>query len=133
MAEKYTAEQVIQAVRKNKGILTLAARDLGCTRQTLHNYVNRYTTVADEVSSQREGLLDLAEGKLFEQVNAGNITAIIFTLKTLGKHRGYIERQEHSGPDGGALKIEFEYVNSPYPTTPVPSGASRDTQEPEEV
>lgn len=94
MAEKYTAEQVIQAVRKNKGILTLAARDLGCTRQTLHNYVNRYTTVADEVSSQREGLLDLAEGKLFEQVNAGNITAIIFTLKTLGKHRGYIERQE---------------------------------------
>lgn len=98
-ASKYTAEQVIEAVRKNKGILTLVARDLGCTRQTIHNYVNRYPTIAAAVEDERESLLDMAEGKLFDQVNKGNITAIIFTLKTLGKHRGYVERQEveHKG------------------------------------
>src|SRR3990167_6133961 len=95
---KYTAEQVIEAVRRNKGILTLAARDLHCTRQTVHNYVNRYPTIKAAMDDERDSLLDMAEGKLFEQVRKGNMTAIIFTLKTLGKHRGYVERQEVSGP-----------------------------------
>jgi predicted transcriptional regulator len=92
---KYSAEQVIEAVRRNRGILTLVAKDLGCTRQTVHSYVKRYPTIAQAVEDERESLLDLAEGSLFEQVRKGNITAIIFTLKTLGKHRGYVERQEH--------------------------------------
>ena len=43
---KFTVEEVIAAVKKNRGILTLAAKELGCARQTLHNYVNRYPTVA---------------------------------------------------------------------------------------
>ena len=51
--------------------------------------------------------MDLAEKRLFDLVNEGHPSAIIFTLKTLGKHRGYIERQEHeiSGPAGGAIRI----------------------------
>ena len=100
---KFTVEEVIAAVKKNRGILALAAKELGCARQTLHNYVNRYPTVAQAVSDERESLLDLAEGSLFEQVRKGNITAIIFTLKTIGKSRGYVERQEVTGADGGAI------------------------------
>ena len=61
------------------------------------------------MSDERESLLDLAEGSLFDQVRKGNITAIIFTLKTIGKHRGYVERQEVTGADGG--KVQIEYVN----------------------
>lgn len=67
----------------------------------------------------RNRLLDLAEKRLFDLVNEGHPSAIIFTLKTLGKHRGYIERQEHeiSGPGGGALRIIFEVVDErPAPT-----------------
>jgi hypothetical protein len=71
----------------------------------MHNYVRRYATVAAEVTSQRDVLLDMTEAKLFEQVNRGNITAIIFTLKTLGKSRGYIERQEVTGRDGGPIEV----------------------------
>jgi predicted transcriptional regulator len=98
---RYTAKEIIAAVRKNKGILTLVARELGCTRQTVHNYVKRYPTIAAAVQEERDSLLDLAEGKLFEQVNKGNMTAIIFTLKTLGKHRGYIERRDVDVTTGG--------------------------------
>ena len=39
-------------------------------------------------------MVDVAEGRLNQAVNNGDLTAIIFTLKTLGKSRGYIERQE---------------------------------------
>ena len=100
---KFSVDQVIEAVRHNRGILTLAARELGCTRQTIHNYANRYATIASEVTSQRESFLDLAETKLIEQVQNGNITAIIFTLKTIGKSRGYVERTEMTGSDGSPL------------------------------
>lgn len=105
----HTAEQVIEAVRKNKGILTLVARDLRVTRQTVHNYVNRFPTIAKAVEDERNSLLDMAEGKLFEQVQKGNMTAIIFTLKTLGKSRGYIEhiRNELTGAEGSPIVINI--------------------------
>ena len=109
---KFTVEEVIAAVKKNRGILALAAKELGCARQTLHNYVNRYPTVAQAVSDERESLLDLAEGSLFEQVRKGNITAIIFTLKTLGKSRGYVERQEVTGADGGAVVVKWDEIDA---------------------
>jgi len=108
---KFTVEEVIAAVKKNRGILTLAAKELGCARQTLHNYVNRYPTVAQAVSDERESLLDLAEGSLFEQVRKGNITAIIFTLKTIGKHRGYVERQEVTGADSSPIELIVKYAD----------------------
>jgi hypothetical protein len=38
--------------------------------------------------------LDLAESKLHEEILGGNTAAIIFFLKTKGKKRGYVERQE---------------------------------------
>jgi hypothetical protein len=38
--------------------------------------------------------LDFAESKLHEQIRTGNVASIIFFLKTKGKVRGYIERQE---------------------------------------
>ena len=109
---KYTVEQVIDAIRESKGILTVAARKLACSRSTLQRYVSNYPTVAQAVNDERESLLDLAEGSLFEQVRKGNITAIIFTLKTIGKHRGYVERQEVTGADGGAVIVKWDDENN---------------------
>ena len=44
------------------------------------------------LSDAREDALDLAESKLMEAIRNGNLTAIIFFLKTRGKSRGYSER-----------------------------------------
>ena len=104
----HTVEQVIEAVRKSKGILTLTAKELGVSRQTVHKYVNKYPTIKAAVDSEREALLDMAEGSLFDQVRKGNITAIIFTLKTLGKHRGYVERQEFAGVKDQPIVIRWD-------------------------
>ncbi len=101
MARKngYTAEQMIDAIQKANGIKAAAARVLGCSRTTIDRYIANYATVAQAYEESRETLIDMAEGKLFEQIKGGNITAIIFALKTIGKHRGYVERieQQHSG------------------------------------
>ena len=53
---------------------------------------------------EREGLKDFAEGKLMQQIDGGNITAIIFYLKTQAKDRGYIEKVEHEFDAADNLK-----------------------------
>jgi len=39
--------------------------------------------------------LDFAESKLHENISKGKEVSTIFFLKTKGKKRGYVERQEH--------------------------------------
>jgi len=104
MAEKYNAQQMIDAIQDAKGILTVAARKLQCSRMTVYRYINKYNTVKDAYEEANESNIDFVETKLMEQINKGNITAIIFFLKTKAKHRGYVERQEFTGKDGEKLE-----------------------------
>ena len=101
--QQYTAEQMIKALTEAKGLVSVAARMLGCSRQTVYNHINKQVTVKQAMEDARETMTDFAEGKLFEQINTGNITAIIFYLKTQGKSRGYVERQELTGKDGESI------------------------------
>ena len=107
MKEKFTAPQIIDALREKHGNLSAAARFLGCDRHTVLRYINAYPTVKAVADEERETLIDFAENQLFQQVKDGNITAIIFTLKTIGKSRGYVERQEVTGAEGKALTIKW--------------------------
>lgn len=120
---RYKAEEVAQAIIESDGILAAAARKLGCARKTVYSYIENYATVNDAYQEASETVLDLAESKLIDAVESGQLPAIMFVLKTKGKHRGYVERQEVTGADGDRLKIE--YVNDWRNSTPLPpSGAS---------
>jgi len=105
--ERLTTDEVIKALTDAHGLITVAARSLNVHRSTVENYIKRHPSVAQAKADAREGILDLAEGKLFQAVNAGELAAVFFVLKTIGKVRGYVERQETSGPDGGAIEIKI--------------------------
>lgn len=49
---------------------------------------------AQGLEDAEESLVDLIESKLIKAVNGGNITAIIFFLKSKAKDRGYTEKLE---------------------------------------
>ena len=104
----HTAADVAQAIRDTNGMVSAAARKLGVSRQTVYRYINQYVSVKEAVDDAREQLLDMTESKLFEAVKDGNVTAAMFVLKTVGRNRGYVERQElqHSGPGGKPVQIE---------------------------
>jgi hypothetical protein len=104
---KVTTPQVIEAIRENKGFITQAAKSLGISRRHLHRLINRHPTIKEAVEDAKEEMKDFTESKLYQGINDGNPTLIIFHLKTQAKDRGYIERQEidHSG----AVKIEVIY------------------------
>jgi len=98
-----TAERIIKALGETQGLLTMAARKAGVSYTTVKRYAAEFPSVKQAVQDAKESMLDFAEGKLYQKIKAGDNTAILFYLKTQGKSRGYIERQEITGSDGSAM------------------------------
>ena len=103
---KLTKSSLERALRANGGIQTKAAASLGVPRMTVHRALIRWPELRDVIIEAREELLDDAEDGLRELVAARNVASIIFTLKTIGKSRGYSERHEVTGPGGGPLAVD---------------------------
>ena len=104
---KFTAEQVAGAIRETRGLVTLAAQRLDCSPDTVRNYAKRYVSVAQALRDEREKMTDLAELSLYNAIQNRDAWAVCFYLKTQGKDRGYVERQEHTGANGGPLQVTF--------------------------
>lgn len=113
MGYRYNADQMIEAIVAAEGNLSAAARALGCNRATVHRYVNAYATVRDAYEDAVEIKLDHVESKLHENIDKNDTTSIIFYLKTKGKHRGYVERQEFTGKDGESMQVNFVWKEAP--------------------
>jgi hypothetical protein len=103
---KYTLSKVIDALRTHHGLLALAADELGCSRQTLYNYAERYPLVAAVLVDERERLIDLAENGLYHHLQERSPWAIAFVLKSLGRGRGYGEPGARPAPQGFSDRLE---------------------------
>jgi len=75
----------------------------------LYEWCKEDTTFKDLVENAKELAIDSVEAKLFNLIEANDTTATIFFLKTRGKNRGYIERQEITGADGKDLAINLVF------------------------
>jgi hypothetical protein len=107
---KYTDGQIIEALEKSRGMVYVAARLLKCSPDTILKRIKDKVAVAEVVQAQAELFVDTAELKLIESVNNGDSWAIQFALKTKGKNRGYVEKQEIDG--SGNLTVTVKYENS---------------------
>lgn len=103
--DELNAETVIARIVEYKGNLAAVARSFQMSRQTLYKYIKGKPTVLAAVEEARETMIDNVESALYSAALAGEAWAVCFFLKTQGKHRGYIERTEHTGAEGGALNI----------------------------
>ena len=98
---------MIDALSRTKGMVYLAAKMLGCSHTTIYNYAKRHPTVQRAIDANRGEVVDVAELKLYEAIQAGEHWAVAFALRTIGKNRGYTERQEVTGADGGNIVIKY--------------------------
>jgi hypothetical protein len=99
----YNDQEIIKALLASHGLVSHAARRLKCTPGTIQNHIKNNTEVAAACQQARDTMLDFTESKLFESIKGGDLHAIIFYLKTQGKSRNYIERQELTGKDGAPV------------------------------
>lgn len=106
-AGKFSKEQVEQALKDSRGVKASAAAALGCSRQTIDNYLAKWPELAETLDAARSGLISKAVSALYADVeNAtsdGHQRAYMFVLRTLAKDEGFSERTELTGADGDPL------------------------------
>lgn len=99
----------LQALARNRGHVSNTCRETGVPRRTVYHWIED-PVFAEAVDLVSETLLDDAELQLQNKIESGDITALIFFLKTKGKRRGYIERQEIDHGGRVDLKLEVTFV-----------------------
>jgi hypothetical protein len=117
---KHDLETVLSAISGSGGIKTVIAQRLGVSRWTVDNYLEKWASAKQAYENEEDINLDIAESvlttniriahKLQTQTGVPQDTADAkWYLSRKGKRRGYVERSEVTGADGGPLVIE--YVN----------------------
>ena len=94
---------MIEALTESLGVVTDACRKVGIARKTHYEWYNEDKEYHKSVDDLGQVALDFAESMLYKKMRDKDTTAIIFYLKTKGKKRGYIERQEITGKDGDPI------------------------------
>lgn len=105
-ANQYKADDFVRAIPGTGGIISAIAKKVGCDWHTAKKYITEHPTIKRIYDNECEGVLDLAEVKLIEQVRDGQSWAIKYMLSTKGKDRGYTERQEITGKDGDSVVVK---------------------------
>jgi len=101
---------IIEALEKSLGVVTTACKIVGIGRTTFYQWLKDDEEFAKQVKDIDNIALDFVESKLFENIKNGKTSETIFYLKTKGKNRGYVERQEITGADGMPTKFEIEII-----------------------
>lgn len=110
---QFTAEQVAQALTRANGLVSFAAQILKCSPTTVYAYIERYSTVKQAQLDARELTLDIGEASLIKAAKKGEGWAVCFLLKTLGKHRGFVEKTETDMNINGELTVKTPNVFLP--------------------
>jgi hypothetical protein len=123
------------ALMETFGNVALSARRLGVSREYLSRTITKTPALKVILNSAREERVDHAESALSRAVINGEAWAVCFTLKTLGKSRGYVERvqQEISGRDGEAIEIKNTVFNHEAAVASLAARSAEHYREPSEV
>lgn len=103
-------KKMIEALHHSNGVVTSAIQSVNLHRSTFYKWMKEDEAFKKEVDDIRESALDFVESKMFERIENGSDTMIIFFLKTQGKKRGYVEKQEidvqNTKPDFSGLSTD---------------------------
>lgn len=93
-SKDYTQEQVCAATKDSYGIISRVAINLGCTWGTARRYIDMYPEAKALFSEEAERVLDVAETKVIQAINANDIQTAKWYLGMKGQERGYSDRRE---------------------------------------
>ena len=96
----HNKKALVEAMTKALGIVTTGCQLAGISRTTFYHYYKTDEVFQQEIDDINDIVLDFTESQLHKAIQNGNITAIIWHLKTKGKSRGYVERiEQHYSTD----------------------------------
>ena len=109
---EHAKKNLLDALEKSLGVVTTACKQVGIGRTTFYKYYNQDKEFAKKVDELENVALDFAESNLHKQIQAGSTSATTFLLRTRGKKRGYVERQEITGAEGEPLDVNIKIVRA---------------------
>lgn len=92
--KKPSNETIVKLFEKKGCNVSATCAAIGCSRYSFYLWKEKDPKLARMLDDTYESVIDFAESKLIEHINNGDITSLIFFLKTKGKKRGYVERVE---------------------------------------
>ena len=110
---EHKKKALLDALEKSLGVVTTACKKVGMGRTMFYEYM-KDNNFREQVDDLQNVALDFAESQLHKQIQDGNTAATIFYLKTKGKNRGYVERQEITGAEGLPNDIKIEIIRSKH-------------------
>ncbi len=105
-------QKMLEALAKSKGIASVACRLANVSRSSYERWRREDADFANEVSLIIEDQKDRVEDRLLDNIEQGDVTSIIFYLKTRCRDRGYgnTEVAETQAADGEAKKPKADAV-----------------------
>lgn len=109
----YSMNTVLEAIEGSGGVMLGISKRLGCNWDTARRYVNKWETTRKAFDAEKQKILDLAESTVYKAIKDGDVQSAKWVLATLGRDRGFSERQElvHSGEMNQKLTIEIVRPN----------------------
>jgi hypothetical protein len=120
--EKRKRGEMLQALRENNGVVLLALKKVGVHRNEHDDWLKNDPDYREVYNCIQEDQIDWVKTKMLERIDGARYEVMtehgiqvlrdapckassIFYLKTKGKSRGYVERQEITGAEGGPVQI----------------------------
>jgi len=101
-----TKKAMLEALERSLGIVSTACKNVGISRETHYRWLREDENYKTQVEDISNFTLDFVESQLHKQIMDGEVSSTIFYLKTKGKKRGYIEKQEIEM--SGGMTINWE-------------------------
>src|SRR5574343_789898 len=103
-----------KAIAEHRGNITRVAQAVKLSRQGVYKRIEASPVLQAAMKEAGETLIDLVEGGLYDAAVGGNLTAQIAVLNNhpVSRQRGWGQRLELTGANGGPVVVKVEYVDS---------------------
>lgn len=97
---------IMQGLREYKAIIVIADQ-LNASYSGLRDFIKRTPILRECMDRRDNGMLDIAERRLFERINLGDTHSIMYFLDRKGRNRGYGEHieQDINNKEGQSPRI----------------------------
>lgn len=104
---KNQKERFLRELKERLGLIMITCDATGISHTTIRNWAKTDPEFLEQLNSVSNYTLDVVEQALLNKiVTDKDTTAMIFYLKTKGRDRGFSQRVEVTGANGGAVQTE---------------------------
>lgn len=90
---KFTKAKVLKAIENSRGSVTVISKRLGCSWHIGKKWVDKWEDTQIAWKDELEKNIDKAESNIYDSLEEGDVQTSKWFLGTIGKNRGYSEKQ----------------------------------------